>query len=79
MNEPSTESGLVQSASEPEIQSRKRFSVIWLIPMIAALIGIWLAVKAHPRNRADNYHCFQVCRRSGRWKNGNQVQRCYRG
>ncbi|XPS84952.1 putative integral membrane protein, PqiB family [Desulfosarcina variabilis str. Montpellier] len=46
MNEPSTESGLVQSASEPEIQSRKRFSVIWLIPMIAALIGIWLAVKA---------------------------------
>ena len=46
MNEPSTESGLVQSASEPEIQSRKRFSVIWLIPMIAALIGLWLAVKA---------------------------------
>jgi paraquat-inducible protein B len=31
---------------EPEVQPRKRFSIIWLIPMLAALIGVWLAVKA---------------------------------
>lgn len=46
MIEPSTESDLVQAASEPEILPRKRFSIIWLIPILAALIGIWLAVKA---------------------------------
>ena len=46
MTEPTAESELFQSASEPEIQLRKRFSIIWLIPILAALIGIWLAVKA---------------------------------
>jgi paraquat-inducible protein B len=27
------------------VQRRKRLSIIWLIPLLAALIGGWLAVK----------------------------------
>jgi paraquat-inducible protein B len=30
---------------DPEIRKGKRFSIVWLIPLLAALIGIWLAVK----------------------------------
>lgn len=31
---------------EPDVQPSRRFSIIWLIPLIAVLIGAWLAVKA---------------------------------
>ena len=30
---------------EVEIEKRKGISIIWLIPLVAALIGGWLAVK----------------------------------
>ena len=46
MIQPSAESDAAQPASEPEIQKNGRFSIIWVIPILAALIGIWLAVKA---------------------------------
>ena len=47
MNESTTEPDVAQSTAEPEIQEASRFSIIWLIPILAALIGIWLAVKAY--------------------------------
>ena len=31
---------------EPEIQRGRRFSIVWLIPLIAALVAIWLGVKS---------------------------------
>jgi paraquat-inducible protein B len=45
MRESTPESDVAQPAPEPDIQEAKRFSIIWLIPILAALIGIWLAVK----------------------------------
>jgi paraquat-inducible protein B len=35
-----------ESIPEPEVHGRRRISVVWLIPILAAIIGIWLAVKA---------------------------------
>lgn len=46
MNQPPAETAVDQPIPEPEIQHGKRFSIIWLIPLLAALIGVWLSVKA---------------------------------
>jgi paraquat-inducible protein B len=46
MNQPPVETDPVEAIPEPEIQRGKRFSVVWLIPLLAALVGGWLAVKA---------------------------------
>jgi paraquat-inducible protein B len=46
MNQPPHEPDAVEAIPEPEIQRGKRFSVVWLIPLLAALVGAWLAVKA---------------------------------
>ena len=46
MNHLSTESAVDEPIPEPEVMHGKRFSIVWLIPLLAALIGGWLAVKA---------------------------------
>ena len=46
MTQPPTEPFIDEPIPEPEIQRSKRFSIVWLIPFLAALIGVWLAVKA---------------------------------
>ena len=46
MNQPPIEPAVGEPIPEPEIQRGKRFSIVWLIPLLAALIGGWLAVKA---------------------------------
>jgi paraquat-inducible protein B len=46
MNQPPVEPDPVEAIPEPKIQRGKRFSIVWLIPLLAALIGAWLAVKA---------------------------------
>ncbi len=46
MNHLPTESAVDESIPEPEVMHGKRFSIVWLIPLLAALIGGWLAVKA---------------------------------
>ena len=46
MTDPRIEPDPGQSVPEADIQDTRRVSVIWLIPILAALIGIWLAVKA---------------------------------
>ncbi|HSO20344.1 MAG TPA: MlaD family protein, partial [Desulfosarcina sp.] len=46
MNQPPTEPEAGERIPEPDIQPGRRFSIIWLIPLLAALIGAWLAVKA---------------------------------
>ncbi len=45
MNQPPTDPAHADALPEPEIQRGKRFSIVWLIPLLAALIGVWLAVK----------------------------------
>ena len=46
MNHLPTEPAVDEPIPEPEILRGKRFSIVWLIPLLAALIGVWLAVKA---------------------------------
>lgn len=46
MSQPPDERDPAEAIPEPEVQRGKRFSVVWLIPLLAALIGAWLAVKA---------------------------------
>ena len=46
MNHLSAEPAVDEPIPEPEIMHGKRFSIVWLIPLLAALIGVWLAVKA---------------------------------
>jgi len=45
MNQRPAEPELEASIPEPKIQPKKRLSVVWLIPLLAALVGVWLAVK----------------------------------
>ncbi len=46
MNHLPNEPAVDEPIPEPEILRGKRISVVWLIPLLAALIGAWLAVKA---------------------------------
>jgi paraquat-inducible protein B len=46
MNQQPAEPAVDEAIPAPEIIRGKRFSVVWLIPLLAALIGVWLAVKA---------------------------------
>ncbi|MGA6927397.1 MAG: MlaD family protein [Desulfosarcina sp.] len=46
MNPSSTDAMVDESIPEPEIRRGKRVSIVWLIPLLAALVGVWLAVKA---------------------------------
>lgn len=46
MNQSPDEVDVDEPIPEPEIQRGRRFSIVWLIPLLAALIGGWLAVKA---------------------------------
>ena len=40
-----TDTDVREPIPEPEIQRGRRFSIVWLIPLLAAVIGVWLAVK----------------------------------
>ena len=43
-NEPTRED---VEATDAIVDSRRRFSIIWIVPITAALIGAWLVYKAH--------------------------------
>jgi len=45
MNQLPVDPEVDEQIPEPEIRLKKRFSVVWLIPLIAAMVGVWLAVK----------------------------------
>jgi paraquat-inducible protein B len=45
MNHLPTEAAVDEPIPEPDVLRGKRFSIVWLIPLLAALIGVWLAVK----------------------------------
>lgn len=47
MDEPVRDPAFQDSAPEPQIQMRWRPSMVWLLPLIAALIGAWMAVRAY--------------------------------
>jgi paraquat-inducible protein B len=46
MNEVNPEMKHVEQAPEAQIQTKRSFSIIWVVPVIALLIGGWLAFKA---------------------------------
>lgn len=35
-----------RQAAEPVVQAKRRFSIVWIVPLVALAIGAWLAVKA---------------------------------
>lgn len=45
MSQPA-DSPFEQALPEPDVRKSRRFSIVWLIPLLAALIGVWLAVKS---------------------------------
>ena len=45
MNDSHTESDTAATAPEPEIKKKSGPSIVWLIPIITALIGGWLIFK----------------------------------
>jgi paraquat-inducible protein B len=45
MTQPPNENAIEETIPAPDIQRGKRFSIVWLIPLLAAIIGVWLAVK----------------------------------
>lgn len=46
MNEGNPEMKHVEQAPQAQIQTKRSFSIIWVVPVIALLIGGWLAFKA---------------------------------
>ncbi|MGB5615838.1 MAG: hypothetical protein WBM78_03300, partial [Desulfobacterales bacterium] len=47
MIEQKTETPPTDTIPEVEVQSRiHQFSFVWIIPLVAALIGVWLVYKA---------------------------------
>ena len=47
MSEHSNDPEGLEDMPEPRVKTRQRLSAVWLIPLVAALIGAWLAVKAY--------------------------------
>ncbi len=46
MSDPQIDEELLKDLPEVEIQTRSELSMVWLIPLIALLIGVWLAYKS---------------------------------
>ncbi len=59
MTEPTADADAVQPVLEPEIHKSRNISIIWLIPVLAALIGLWLSVKAIRESGPTITICFE--------------------
>jgi paraquat-inducible protein B len=46
MTEPNLDTDDAMEMARPVVQSRKTFSIVWLVPLVAIVIGGWLAVRA---------------------------------
>jgi paraquat-inducible protein B len=46
MTEQTDDSALVSEAATPEIKQHRSFSIVWIVPIVALLIGVWLVYKA---------------------------------
>jgi paraquat-inducible protein B len=46
MSEGNSEINPVEKAPEAQVQTKRTFSIVWVVPVIALLIGGWLAYKA---------------------------------
>jgi len=46
MTEQTDGSAIIPEAATPEIKQRRSFSIVWIVPIVALLIGAWLVYKA---------------------------------
>jgi paraquat-inducible protein B len=46
MTEQPDGSAIIPEAATPEIKQRRSFSIVWIVPIVALLIGAWLVYKA---------------------------------
>jgi len=61
MTEPVQEPESTTEAAEPPVWTHRRLPTVWLIPLVATLIGIWLAFNAY----VDKGPTFTIAFRSG--------------
>jgi paraquat-inducible protein B len=47
MTDRNNEPTVAEEAPEAEIEAKRSFSIVWLVPLVALLIGGWLAYKAY--------------------------------
>ncbi|MEW6265393.1 MAG: MlaD family protein [Thermodesulfobacteriota bacterium] len=47
MSEENSPSPLLETLPEPVIQTRRPLSIVWIVPLVAAVIGGWLIYKAY--------------------------------
>ena len=45
MTEQSTDRTTLEDVPNPVVKKKRQFSIVWLIPLVAALIGAWLAYR----------------------------------
>ena len=46
MTEQTDSSSFAPEAATPEIKQHRSFSIVWIVPVLALLIGAWLVYKA---------------------------------
>jgi paraquat-inducible protein B len=39
----------IEELPEIAVQKKRRFSIVWIIPIVAALVGGWLPIKPSPK------------------------------
>ena len=62
------------SLPDAVVEKRRGFSIVWLIPLVAALVGAWLAYKTLERTRTDHYSHLPGRHGFGRRQDQNQIQ-----
>lgn len=51
---------MTQSAHQPLIRERRRFSYVWIVPIITLLVGLWLMVKTQSEKGPEITISFQT-------------------
>ena len=56
MTEDKQEPTVPEELPEAEIRPKRRFTIIWLVPLVALIVGGWLALQGMVGDGADHYH-----------------------
>ena len=76
MSEGNSEKKLAEQAPEAVVQTKRSFSIIWVVPIIALLIGGWLTFKAMTEKGPVDHHHLRDRRRARSGQDQDQVQGC---
>ncbi len=65
MTEHTDGASLASAAAVPEIKQSRSFSIVWIVPVVALLIGAWLVYKAVSEKGPTITITFEIGRGSG--------------